>query len=540
MDKRFAVFMPALRPVLRRLAAGTLAAVLSGLAGLGALWCLVRLLVDATVVWVVVALGLWMVAALLASFATWIAHRAEADFAAQLRRQLARHLMRLPASTLARQGGDALRRLVSDDIAALHHMVAHLPAEIATFAVVPLASIALLVALAGPVALLALLPGVVATLYYLVWMPRTSAHHGAERMRIMGEITTAVDDYARGIRVHRLYGAQSGALATYHDATARFTLGMVTWVGRVATPAAIAVALLQAAMTFAIAYAVVGPYDTLALAAALFFSLAIVTPALRLGHGLDYVAAGRAAARRMMVLLCEPALPAGDASVPDGASVLDVRNAVLILDGQRVLDGLCHRFAPGKLTAISGPSGAGKTTLLRALAGLEPLHDGSICLGDTDIATLDAQTRQRACLLVAQGNNVLPATVRENLALSAPAASDAQMTAALAQAQINVALDADAAQLSGGERQRVGLARAFLAPAPVILLDEPTSALDAATAMRLVIALRTLAHDRGLIVLMVTHDATLAACADAQLTLTVQPGTGPASQRGTMQDQGQP
>jgi len=398
-------------------------------------------------------------------------------------------------------------------------MIAHLPAEIATFAAVPWVSIVLLVAMAGPAALLALLPGVLAALYYLVWMPRVSARHGAERLQIMSEITTAVDDYARGIRINRIYGTQSGALATYHDAAGRFTSGMVAWVGKVATPAAVAVALLQAAATFAIAYAVAERHDAPTLAAALFFSLAIVTPALRLGHGLDYVAAGRAAADRLAALLRESALPAGDARLPEGTPVLDVQGATLTVDGRRVLDGLHHRFVPGTLTAIIGPSGAGKTTLLRALAGLEPLDDGAIFLADTHIATLDAQARQLACLLIPQGGDVLPATVRENLVLSAPKACDEQMTEALARAQIDVPLEADATRLSGGERQRVGLARAFLAPAPVILLDEPTSALDDATATRLVMELRELAHDRGLTLVMVTHDLALASRADARLEL---------------------
>ncbi|MGO2133498.1 MAG: ATP-binding cassette domain-containing protein [Halomonas sp.] len=516
---------PALRPVLPRLAAGTLAAVLSGLAMLGALWCVVQFVADLAIGWVITALGLWVTGASMASLATWLSHHAEADFASRLRREIARHLVRLPASTLARQGSDTLRRLVSDDIAALHHMIAHLPSEVATFAVVPLASIVLLVVMAGPVALLALLPGVLAALYYLVWVPRVSARHGAERMRVMGDITAAVDDYVRGIRVNRIYGTQSGALAAYHDAAGRFTRGMVVWVGKVATPAAAAVALLQAAATLAIAYAVAGLHDVPTLAAALFFSLAIVTPALRLGHGLDYVTAGRAAAGRLAALLREPALPAGDVRLPEGAPELDAQGATLVLDGRRVLDGLCQCFSPGTLTAITGPSGAGKSTLLRALAGLEPLDDGAIFLAGINIATLDAQARQQACLLIPQGGDALAATVLENLALSAPAATDEQMAKALARALIDVPLNADATRLSGGERQRVGLARAFLTPAPVILLDEPSSALDDVTATRLVMALRELAHDRGLTLVMVTHDLALAGYADARFELkpTMQP-----------------
>ena len=80
-------------------------------------------------------------------------------------------------STISRYGADALRRLVGEDIVALHHTVAHLPAEIATLAVVPLATTILLVTVAGPLALVALIPGLLAAAYYLFIVPRSSAKH---------------------------------------------------------------------------------------------------------------------------------------------------------------------------------------------------------------------------------------------------------------------------------------------------------------------------------------------------------------------------
>jgi len=529
----YSPLMPALRPALVGLLAGAAVATLSGLCMLAALWCMVRLMGEISLDWVLAAVALWLAGALLAACASWLAHASEGKFSAQLRRQVAGHLLRLPASTLARQGDVTLRRLIADDISALHHMVAHLPSELATFIVVPLASIALLVALAGSAALWVLLPGVLAALYYLVLAPHMGKRYGALRSQIMGEMVSAVDDYARGIRVHRLYGSQTGALATYQNAAEAFTRNMAQWVGRVATPAAIAIALLQAVATFAIAYAVAHQHDASTLAAVLFFSLAIVTPALRLGHGLDYVATGRAATARLAALLREPVLPCGDVSslrdmASNGQSVLEILDARLELDGNRVLDGLSHRFASGRLTAITGASGTGKTSLLRVLAGLEPLSGGAVYLAGVDMVQLHEQARHQAVLLVPQGGDVLQATVRENLALSAPDATDAQLATALQQAQLRIDLDEDAARLSGGEKQRIGLARAFLTTAPVVLLDEPTSALDSANAARLMDALHALAHTQGKTVVLVTHDQALAARADARLELA-RPTTEEAS-----------
>jgi hypothetical protein len=99
--------------------------------------------------------------------------------------------------------------------------------------------------------------------------------------KVMLSIIGSADDYARGIRDNRIYSPQSGA-AAYTQSAQNFTQNMVSWVVK-SQHCAVATALLQAVATFAIAYFVAYQYDSMTLAATLFFSLAIVTPSLRLG-----------------------------------------------------------------------------------------------------------------------------------------------------------------------------------------------------------------------------------------------------------------
>lgn len=513
------VLLPALRPALPHLGISLLAEGVSGLAKLGALWCLIGLIGTPSAAWVLGACVCWAVSGLCSSASSWLAHHAEARFSAYLRRQVARHLTQLPPRTLARYGEQSLRRLVSEDIAALHHLVAHLPAEIVTFFIVPATSMVLMLTLAGPISLIALLPGAIAALYYLFLVPRYSARFGSERMTVMGSIITAVNDYVRGLRVNRLYGAQSGALADYHRATQRFAQGMEAWVGHVATFAAIATALLQAVVTFAVAYAVSYELTPTAIAATLFFGLAIVTPSLRLGHGLDYVANGRSAGKHIASLLNEAVTPHGSTAMEVSSVVLTADNICLTTEHGSLIEPLTHQFTPGTVTTITGPSGTGKTTLLRMLAGVEPPDAGIVRLHQVAIAELCEPDRHRAIQLIPQHNPVLSATVRDNLLLSAPNASDAQLQSALSQAQIQVSLDSEASLLSGGEQQRVGLARLFLSSAAVILLDEPTSALDRQTADQLMTALLHFAESEHKTLVMVTHDSALAARGHQQITL---------------------
>lgn len=508
----------ALRPGLPALAVAAFTAAAAGLCGLGALWFTIRLLTDPTAAHAAGATAAWATGALLSAVSSWTAHRGEARFARRLRRDVAEHLTRMPSSALARRGADELRRLVSDDIASLHHTVAHLPAEIAALAVVPLASVILLLAVAGPAALPALVPGLLAACYYLLVVPRTAARHGAESARVMSDVVTAVDDYTRGIRIHRLHGAQGGATARYTAATRSFTTGMVRWVGRVATLAAVAGALLQAAATYAVAYTFGHGREPGTLAAILLFGLATVTPALRLGHGLDYVRAGRAAAERITGVLGEPVVPPSSRRFGSGDTPGETALAGLTVGhGKRLLvHDVTHTFRPSAITAVTGPSGSGKTTLLRVIAGLEPATAGQVVLP----APPAAAGPTGAVLLVPQGGGVLPGTLRDTLRLfAAPHTDDRDLTTALRRAGLDLPPGTETTNLSGGERQRAALARAFLTDAPVILLDEPTSALDADTAARVMAELRLLA-DRGKTLIVVTHDPRLAATADERLELT--------------------
>nr|WP_254259342.1 ABC transporter ATP-binding protein [Leucobacter chinensis] len=511
----------ALRPSRAGLVGAVLCASLSGLLSLAALWALIDVIVQPSTRQVVVVATLWAAAAVSASLASWLAHHAEARFSARLSESVVDHLMRLPESAVARYSGNDLRRLVTDNITALHHMVAHLPAEIAALVIVPAASIVVLVSVAGPLSLLALIPGLIASCYYLWVVPKTSAKHGAESMRVMGDIVTAVDDYTRGIATCRLYSAEAGARADYERESRAFTSGMVTWIKRVATLGSVAVAALQAAATYAVAYLVGYGSSIEVLSVLLMFSLAVVTPALRLGHGLDYVRAGRIAADELNAFAAEAETRGPTHSQGEG---LD--DAVISLDQvslqaeQRVLwRDLSHGFRPATMTVIRGASGTGKTTLLRCMAGHEDPTCGTVVLHGGSRGAAGERPLHERVMLITQGSDVLAGTVRENLAVAHPDASDASMLEALDRAQLKVALDADAAVLSGGEKQRLGLARVFVGDARVVLCDEPTSALDRDTAQKVMRELLIECERAEIALIVVTHDDEVARLAHETLLL---------------------
>ncbi len=163
------------------------------------------------------------------------------------------------------------------------------------------------------------------------------------------------------------------------------------------------------------------------------------------------------------------------------------------------------------VTVLLGPSGSGKSTLLRLCNRLEAPTRGRVLFRGVDLAGCDVLAHRRRVGMVFQQPVPFGGTVRDNLRVAAPGASDDAMAAALGRAHLPAAfLDRVASELSGGECQRVCLARALVAGPEVLLMDEPTSALDAAARDALE-RLATELSEAGVPVLWVTHDLGQAA-----------------------------
>ncbi|CAM5414311.1 Vitamin B12 import ATP-binding protein BtuD [Streptomyces griseus] len=223
----------------------------------------------------------------------------------------------------------------------------------------------------------------------------------------------------------------------------------------------------------------------------------------------------------------EPESPAEEPAAP---FPLEVRGLSARYPGaaRDALSSLDLTLTPGRRIAVVGPSGSGKTTLAQVLLRFLDASSGAYRLGGVEAAALESDTVRRSVGLCAQDAHVFDSTIRENLRLARPGATDPELRDALSRARLlewaaalpqglDTPVGEHGARLSGGQRQRLALARALLADFPVLVLDEPAEHLDLPTADALTADL--LDATRGRATVLITHRLTGLEAVDEVLVL---------------------
>lgn len=221
------------------------------------------------------------------------------------------------------------------------------------------------------------------------------------------------------------------------------------------------------------------------------------------------------AARRVLALLDEKPLTP---DIENGTSTIGkemrVESLDFAYDKAPVLKNLSLQFGPNEIVGIEGKSGCGKSTLLRMLMRFYDPDSGRVFLNDTDQKTLRTDSLRASQSVVLQDTVLFTDTIRQNILLAKPDASEEELMAACRKANLQSLLDtlpngldtmlAEAgSSLSSGERQRIGLARAFLHDADLLLLDEPTSNLDSLNEGAILRAIAT--QTDGKTVILISH-----------------------------------
>jgi thiol reductant ABC exporter CydC subunit len=350
-----------------------------------------------------------------------------------------------------------------------------------------------------------------------------AARRGGREAAARGELTAELIETLAGSaelaaygrqddRLHRLYSADRGLVRLARRAA--LADGAADGLRLVLTGATVAGVLAVAVSAHAS-----GGLDRVLIALLALLALASFEAIQPLGEAARELGETVAAGRRLLELIDrEPAVTNPDEPLPLPAAPFTVA-----LEGVRAryapgeppaLDGFTLKLDPGRRIALVGPSGAGKTTVTNLLLRFLDPERGRVTLAGSDLRAYRQEDVRSAIAVAGQDAHLFSTTVRDNVRLARPCASDEEVEQALDAARIgdwvrslpdglDTRVGEQGRELSGGQRQRIALARALLADAPVLVLDEPTAHLDEPTAERLLEDILSASGERS--VLLITH-----------------------------------
>ena len=257
-----------------------------------------------------------------------------------------------------------------------------------------------------------------------------------------------------------------------------------------------------------------------------FLSQEFFLPMRRLGSLFHAAMNGMAASRDMFQILDAPEAERGDSEL-DGRGDIELSGVGYAYGEERVLSDVSAVVRSGSLVAIVGESGGGKSTLAGIVSGRKGGYLGSVRIGGTELGDATAASLMRAVTLVPTNGYLFAGSLRENLLLAKPDATDDELWAALGRARVDafvreegglgLALAEGGSNLSGGQRQRVCMARALLHDSPVYVFDEATSNVDSESESAIGEVIAGLAGRRT--VLVVAHRLAAVMAADDILVM---------------------
>ncbi|WP_053386203.1 ABC transporter ATP-binding protein [Leucobacter japonicus] len=491
--------------------------------------------VDAARVWLIVVIaGIALFASFIAAFlSALVSHFADAELQLSLRRRIIGHLRRLPLGWFDQKSSGTVRKLVENDVVALHQLVAHAIQDVITAVLVPVICVVYLWTVQWQLAVAALVPLILTLIIYPIMM-RGGAEKFAQYDAATAALAGATVEFVHGIAVVKRFGQVGRSHARYRDATGAYVrfvgdwtrqTGLLFTVIEVITSPVIVLLWILAVGLWLVGAGVSQPIDLLP---GILLGLSLTGPLMKLGSSGQFLRNATKAQQSLADFFALPTVtqPAAPEQVQGNGVAFD--DVTFGYDPEHpVLHEIAAQCAPGTVTALVGASGSGKSTLAKLVPRFYDADAGTVAIGGADVQQVETTALYREVGFVFQEVQTLRASLRDNIRLTRPDATDAEVEAAARAAQIHDrilrfergydAVVGDDANLSGGEAQRVTIARALLADAPILVLDEATAFADPDSEAAIQRALSTLAAGRS--VLVVAHRLHTIVGADQILVL---------------------
>ena len=451
---------------------------------------------TATIQRVLFFCGIAAICQLIKMLLTWrsslMSHKISFTILKNIREAITDRMAKVPMGVMLETPTGTFKNLIVDNVAKLEDSMAHFMPELPSNIAAPLCSILLIFILDWRMGLASLITIPLGILFFAAMM-RGYGPRMENYMRSANDMNSSLVEYVSGIQVIKAfnrsassYGKYSKSVNYFHDSTMEWW--SQCWFWNAAARAVLPSTLLGTLPVGAWLY-MEGTLSLPVFLISLVVPLGFVAPLMKVSEAMEQVSMIKGNLEQVTAFLKTPELVRPSEPVSLGERTYQFEDVHFGYKETEVLHGISFQTKPGTMTAIVGPSGSGKSTIAKLMAGFWDVTSGSVRFGGQDIRQIPFEQLMGEISYVAQDNFLFDKSIRENIRMGNPAATDEEVEAAakaanchdfimqLEQGYDTLAGDAGD-RLSGGERQRITIARAMLKPASVVILDEATAYAD--------------------------------------------------------------
>lgn len=440
--------------------------------------------------------GIAAICQLIKMLLTWrsslMSHKISFTILKNIREAITDRMAKVPMGVMLETPTGTFKNLIVDNVAKLEDSMAHFMPELPSNIAAPLCSILLIFILDWRMGLASLITIPLGILFFAAMM-RGYGPRMENYMRSANDMNSSLVEYVSGIQVIKAfnrsassYGKYSKSVNYFHDSTMEWW--SQCWFWNAAARAVLPSTLLGTLPVGAWLY-MEGTLSLPVFLISLVVPLGFVAPLMKVSEAMEQVSMIKGNLEQVTAFLKTPELVRPSEPVSLGERTYQFEDVHFGYKETEVLHGISFQTRPGTMTAIVGPSGSGKSTIAKLMAGFWDVTSGSVRFGGQDIRQIPFEQLMGEISYVAQDNFLFDKSIRENIRMGNPAATDEEVEDAakaanchdfimqLEQGYDTLAGDAGD-RLSGGERQRITIARAMLKPSFVVILDEATAYAD--------------------------------------------------------------
>ena len=428
------------------------------------------------------------------ALSTMLAHVSAYTILEGLRLQAADRLMGAPLGEVDSRPIGVMKSTIVDRIEDIEPPLAHMIPELSSNILLPLVVAIAMFAIDWRMGL-ALLVTIPVALIPMAFGLRTYNKNYAAYMAANAHVNSVIVEYVEGIQVVKAFSQGERSYQKFANAVRSFRDFTMDWFRCTWASMNLCLSILSTTLLGTLPMGIflyqTGVLDPAQVTLCLMLALGIVTPLMSATAFINSMKSMQFAVKDTRELLDLPQLSQVERDAPLNGCDIQLRDVSFSYsgDGEEVLHHLDLTIPQGKFTALVGPSGGGKSTIARLAARFWDVTGGTITLGGRDIRELPLKQLSREISFVTQDNFLFDCSLKENIRLGRPGASDEEVFAAARAAQCeefigrlehgwDTAAGDAGKQLSGGERQRIAIARAILKDAPIVILDEATAFTD--------------------------------------------------------------